>query len=189
MFGFKRYLAAIFLLSGLASSYSNASPVITQSDLIPDLYLPGFAVVVACPLGGPCFKPDQAWTKESLPLFQLGETISISTASPSFSFYLGNSLEGVISVSMMPYFQFNSQPPQDELIASIASRTSIISTTNYGTTFFDANGGNDYYLLLNGTVRSIQTYQLQISEVPLPPAWAFMSFGLAALVPLARRKP
>src|SRR5215475_4860205 len=70
--------------------------------------------VFVCRIGGPC--DDAPWTAQMLPALSLGEPVSISTSSTSFSFFLGNELDGVYRVTVSPH---------DDLVANIANRSFV----------------------------------------------------------------
>lgn len=179
---------ALLSLTSLVSQYGHAASVPPDPNLPPevlDLFIPHRISPGVCSGFDSCTIPDGVWTKSNLPLIQVGEAIPISTTSSSFSFYLGNSLSGAFDVSLTPYFHFNSG--SDDLVAAIFDRKSSISTTNYGAASFEANYGTDYYLLLEGRVHGGQTYELQVSQVPLLPSWVFMSFALSMVAPFTRR--
>jgi len=186
----KQSIGAVFLLlASLGSQESNASVMFTEyASVFTQYYYPVSMSILlpnnfACFQGDPC---DAVWVGWQLPSLQAGQQASLSTSS-STAFYLGNSLNGKFGVSLTPAVTVGG-----ELFANIANRISILSTTNAGLSTFEASSGNDYYLLLSGTMLGDQTYQLQFSRVlpaaiPVPAAvWLFGS-GLGLLT-LARRK-
>lgn len=183
--------AAFLLLASFASLESNASVVLTSGTVYADLRVGLFSIIngVACLVGDPCFIPDGSWTQEQLPALEVGQQTSISTSSPNFSFYLGNSLNGKFGVSLTPLPQISAYNySANELTANIFNRTSIISTTNVGISTFEASSGTDYYLLLSGLVRGGQTYQLQVSQVPLPAAFFLFGSVLSMFFAIKRRR-
>ncbi|MGR8930280.1 MAG: hypothetical protein ACU836_06535 [Gammaproteobacteria bacterium] len=182
----------VSLLISLASPNSLASVILTDTNPNPPpagiyiLWQQGFGF---CLIGEPCVVPDGPWVDLQLPTLQIGEQTPISTASPSFGFYLGNSLKGQIDVSLTPVFQIpENQNFVDELTAKIADRTAFLTTTHDGQTNFNASNGEDYYLLLSGYVRGGTTYQLQLSEVPLPGAAYLFGAGLILLLKSGRNR-
>lgn len=190
----KHSMAVVFLL--LASFESPAdtyASVVTYgpSPLQPSsLFINPFPLYYSvCLIGEPCVAPDGSWTEQQLPTLEVGQQTSISTSSPSFAFYLGNSLNGKFGVSLTPTFQIPVYDYSvDELTANIVNRTSILSTTNAGVSSFEASSGIDYYILLKGSVHGGQTYQLQVSQVPLPGAFWLFGSVLYVFSALMKRK-
>jgi len=180
--------AAFLLLASFASLESNASVTITAYNPEPSLFVGPFFHInyVACLVGEPCPTPEGSWTEGQLPPLEVGQQTSISTSSPSFAFYLGNSLNGKFDVSLTPIPPYNYSA--NELTANIVNRTSILSTTNAGISTFEASSGTDYYLLLSGLVRGGQTYQLQVSQVPLPAAFLLFGSVLSMFFAFKRRR-
>lgn len=130
-----------------------------------------------CLIGEVCSN-DADWTRWDLPTLLVGEQVTIRPA-----FYLGNSLNGSYKVSLNPVYQFQSYANLfDELTANVASRSSIFATTNGGMVTFDANGGNDYYLFLGGFARGGQSFQLQLTQIPLPPTFGLFGLGIVISV-------
>ena len=184
--------AAFLLLASIGSQESYASVAFTAYN---PPFLPGLDILlpqsgfVACLLGEPCVIPDAPWVGWQLSNLQVGQEASLTTSGPT-AFYLGNSLNGKFDVSLTPA-AIQSLNGTNELFANIANRSSILSTTNAGLATFEASSGNDYYLLLSGTILGGQTYHLQVSQVlpaaiPVPAAvWLFTS-GLG-LLSFARR--
>jgi hypothetical protein len=152
------------LISFIAqSSFAFESATTTESNIPPIGIIIELPQVIssACLIGQPC-PTDAIWTGWQLQTLQVGQEQSISTSSSNFGFYLGNSLNGQLDVSLTPAFKIqNNTNNVDELTANIADRYSILSTTNEGLTNFEAIAGMDYYLLLSGTVRTGITYQLK----------------------------
>ncbi len=187
----KHAIVAIFLLlANFGSQECYASVMISTGPALPP---PGIYIMLsatpgwACIIDEPCVPPDAAWTEFQLPNLQVGQQVSISSSSSNFAFSLGNSLNGKVGVSLTPFFR-GVGATSDELTANIADRHSILSTTNASVNTFEANSGTDYYLLLSGLVRGNQTYQLQLSQVPVPAAFWLFGSGLAALLTLNKRK-
>jgi len=180
--------AAFLLLASFVSLESNASVTLTAYNPEPNLFVGSFFQnnYVACLIGEPCPTPEGSWTEGQLPTLEVGQQISISTSSPSFAFYLGNSLNGKFDVSLTPIPPYNYSA--NELTANIFNRTSILSTTNAGISTFEASSGTDYYLLLSGLVRGGQTYQLQVSQVPLPAAFLLFGSVLSMFFAFKRRR-
>ncbi len=181
----KHYIGCIILLlTSLGSQNGYASWTFPSDAPVPSSLLVLIPPAISyCPSNGVCVNYDGLWTEWQLPTLQVGQQASISTSSTSFAFFLGNSLNGKFGFSMTPVFQ--STYPEikgDELIAAIANRSSILSTTNAGLATFEVVSGNDYYLLFTGFVRGGQTYQLQISQVPLPAAFWMFLMGLTVLL-------
>lgn len=152
--------------------------------------LPGVAFLLPsqipsfCLIGEVCSN-DAVWTQWDLPTLMVGEQVNIPTADLGSAFHLGSSLNGSYQVSLSPVYQFQSYTNLfDELTANIASRSSIFATTNDGMVTFDASAGNDYYLFIGGFARGGQSYQLQLTQVPLPPA--FGMFGLGIIISFSR---
>lgn len=178
------------MLISFASQTSLASVMISTGPPLPPpsigILLPqgGFSF---CSIDGSCQTFDASWVEWQLPPLQVGQESSISTTSSSFGFYLGNSLNGQIDVSLTPVFQTPDNTNfVDELTANIANRTAIFSKTHNGLTTFEAVSGTDYYLLLSGQVRGGTTYQLQLSQVPLPTAFYLFGSGLLLLLNFGR---
>jgi len=183
--------AAFLLLASFASLESNASFTLTAYNPEPSLFVSPFFHInyVACLVGEPCPTPEGSWTEGQLPPLEVGQQTSISTSSPSFAFYLGNSLNGKFGVSLTPITQISAYNySANELTANIFNRTSILSTTNAGISTFEASSGTDYYLLLSGLVRGGQTYQLQVSQVPLPAAFLLFGSVLSMFFAFKRRR-
>ena len=148
--------------------------------LLPQIYN-------ACLIGQPC-PADAVWTGWQLPTLQVGQTLSFTTSSAT-PFYFGNNLNGLVNVTLTPFFQNQSSSNiVDELTANIANRSSIISTTQDGFSTFEASIGTDYYLLLGGLVRGGVTYQLQVSQVPLPAPFFLFGTGMTLLLSFKKRK-
>lgn len=165
-------ITAVVLISSVAAPSSYASVIYTYD--IPTniaIYWADYLCLGADPCDGP-------WTQLALPSLGIGDNVSFSTLSYSDGYYLGNTLSGNISLTLSPYFRIDSTPSQDELIINVMSRTSTISKSDFGSTAFDAISGNDYYVLLSGTIRGGQTYELQVSQVPLPTSWLLLFSGL-----------
>jgi hypothetical protein len=182
--------AAFLLLASFASLDSNASVTLTNTYTPPNLLISLLFPIngVACLVGEPCVTPDGSWTEGQLPTLEVGQQASISASSPSFSFYLGNSLNGKFGVSLTPIPQISAYNySANELTANIFNRTSILSTTNAGISTFEASSGTDYYLLLSGLVRGGQSYQLQVSQVPLPAAFWLLGSVLSIFFAFKRR--
>jgi hypothetical protein len=148
-----------------------------------------------CETGVAC-NQDQEWTARNLPHLENNQSISLRTASnePYYApgaYSLGNTLAGEIRVTLEPYFRTDRQgnsytPQQDELRVWVANRESLIVKTDFGAAQFEAINGMDYYLILEGGLRGDQEYQLQISQVPLPPAAPLMAFGFGLLTSILR---
>lgn len=182
----------VILLVSFASQNSLASVMISTGPPLPP---PSMGILWqhggfgACLIGEPCITPDAPWVELQLPTLQVGQETSISTTSSRFGFYLGNSLTGQIDVSLTPVFQIqDNENFVDELTANIANRTAIFSKTHNGLTSFEAVSGTDYYLLLSGQVRAGTTYQLQLSQVPLPAAFYLFGSGLLLLLNFGRNR-
>lgn len=187
----KTFRAMIILLISLTAqnSFAFESVTITENIIPPIGVIIDLPLVVssACLIGQPC-PTDAVWTGWQLPTLQVGQELSISTSSTT-AFFLGNSLNGQLNVSLTPIFKIQSNTNTvDELTANIANRTSIFSTTNDGLSTFDTSSGTDYYLLLAGTLRYGITYELQVSQVPLPAAFCLFGSGLTLLLASRKRK-
>lgn len=169
-------IAVFLLLTGIAIPSSYASVFFSSDPTPSNVYIAGPVFLVCIQGPQPC--PDGYWTQLALPSLGVGEQASLTTSSSSFGFYLGNTLNGDISISLSPYFRTNSTPSQDELIVNVMNRTSTISTSDFGNTTFHANFGEDYYALLSGEVRAGQTYQMQITAVPLPASGLLFLSGI-----------
>ncbi len=169
-------IATVILLLGIAAPTSFASVTYYEGNL--GTYNFDFPIIWPSPtfcLGtNPC---DGFWTQSAFPSLAIGDNVSL-TSSSSFGFYLGNTISGNLLLSLSPYFRTNTTPTQDELLINVMDRTSTISTSDFGNATFSAISGNDYYVLLTGIPRSGLTYNLQVSQVPLPASWLLLLSGL-----------
>lgn len=185
----KQCINVVFILFVSFVSQNSFASVFSQSDTRS---APIFVLIEPtlsyCLPNGTCGNYDAGWTQRNSPIIQVDQKISISTASTNFAFYLGSTLNGKFEVSLTPTFQASSPYSGDELTANIANRTSILSTSNAGVASFEASKGIDYYLLLGGLVRSEQTYQLQVSQVPLPAAFWLFGSWLSMFLVFKKRK-
>lgn len=121
---------------------------------------------------------DQAWAKENLPAINTEETATFTASDSTVGFYLGNSLNGEFQATLTPSLQLETTPPTDELEIWFANRQAVLTKSKSGLAVFSIESGTDYYLILNGIVRGNQTYSLQVSQVPLPPAIVLFGWGM-----------
>lgn len=189
----KQYIGALLLLISSLGAQNIRAEIYASYNYLWTGGEPGLAFLLPsqipnfCLIGEVCSN-DAVWTQWDLPTLMVGEQIAIPTADLGSAFYLGNSLIGSYQVSLSPVYQFQSYINLlDELTANIANRSSIFATTNGGMVTFDANGGNDYYLFLGGFARGGQSYQLKLTQVPLPPAFGI--FGLGMIISFSRFNP
>lgn len=171
-------IAAVVLISSVAAPSSYASSFYSSQDPLPlsAFFVIQLPICVSNLDGYSC--DDGTWTQSILPSLGVGDQISLTTLSNNFGFYLGNALSGNISLSLSPNYRIDSTPSQDELIINVMSRSGIISQSDFGSTAFNAISGNDYYVLFSGLMRGGQTYELQVSQVPLPASWLLLFSGL-----------
>ena len=175
-------LRSLIVAAGILPAIAAASTdsVILTSNPAPLL---GVSVVwqpYFCVEGPPGYScPGGEWTNLALPSLGVGEHGLVTTASSSFGFYLGNTLSGNTSISLSPFYrQDDASPPRDELIMSVVNRANSISTSGFGTATFNAVSGVDYYVLFDGMVRYGQTYDVAVSQTPLPASWLLLLSGL-----------
>ena len=88
-------------LMGMALPHAVAFADMSQSVAPPmrvALFEPGF---VFCYEGGGCVAP---WSSLALPSLSINESLSITTESTDFNFYLGNNLSGSFAVLLSPAY-------------------------------------------------------------------------------------
>lgn len=126
------------------------------------------------------------WTLWNHTPLAIGSSISFSSNLSNASFSLGAGLSGQYSLTLSPVFE--TSPGIDELQMILASQQQQLATSQHGQLSFNANPKDHYYLLLNGTARQGQSYQMNISAVPEPETWAMLLAGLAIVGVAARRR-
>ncbi len=172
-------------LMGMALPHAVAFADMSQSVAPPmrvALFEPGF---VFCYEGGGCVAP---WSSLALPSLSINESLSITTESTDFNFYLGNNLSGSFAVLLSPAYPSDFLQNQDELRANVATSDGVLGATNGGAFNFSASTGIQYYLLLSGEMRGDQTYSVSVSAIPEPEPYALLTIGLGILVLRITRK-
>lgn len=167
----------VAILTSVASSntfaysvYQDASPPLAFGIIWQPYYC------IEGPPGYSC--PGGEWTQRPLPNLSVDDHVSLTTASSNFGFSLGNTLIGNTTLSLSPFFRGDTSPSRDELAMIVVNRTDVIATSDFGSASFYAIPGVDYYVLLEGSMRVGQSYDMSVSQVPLPAAWLLLLSGL-----------
>ncbi|PKM36910.1 MAG: hypothetical protein CVV06_08640 [Gammaproteobacteria bacterium HGW-Gammaproteobacteria-10] len=128
---------------------------------------------------------DSQWITHNTQTQTLVQDQSIPIIYEPFETYfsLGNELNGNFQVTLTPTFLSNSH---HSLEFEIAEGNSFLIHSMDGTALFRAEHGLDYYVFLNGSIRGDQSYNLQLTQVPLPASIWFLGIGLAGLLSYKR---
>lgn len=116
------------------------------------------------------------------PLIQ-EQSVSITIEPFETAFSLGNELSGNFQVTLAPTSLSNSN---HSLQFVIADRKAPLVHASNGMALFEAEHGIDYYVFLEGFIMSDQSYNLQLTQVPLPASIWFLGIGLAGLLSYKR---
>ena len=116
------------------------------------------------------------------PLIQ-EQSVSITIEPFETAFSLGNELSGNFQVTLAPTSLSNSN---HSLQFVIADRNAFLVHASNGMALFEAEHGIDYYVFLEGFIMSDQSYNLQLTQVPLPASIWFLGLGLTGLLSYKR---
>ena len=136
-----------------------------------------------CDQNGICVGVDGYWTTELWPSLQVAQPVNLtvsdlSGASYSFAFSLGNTLSGLYRVSLISDTPSGTATVNDALKTAIYDRTDILGISQSGILQFDANIGQEYFVFLGGLMQGDQSYELQVTSIPLPAGFGLFLSGL-----------
>jgi hypothetical protein len=177
------YLTLV-LLSLMGSTNAVAS-VYNTTDNRQAYWFALFPLTISQCVNDICTGMEGYWTKEIWSSLQIDQLVNLtsnnlSSTSTYFGFSLGNTLSGSYRVLLTSDISTGTATLSDELRVAVYDRTDILGISQAGILDFNANLEQDYFVFLSGLLRDNQSYQLQVSSIPLPTGfWLFLS-GLVA---------
>ncbi len=176
-------LWALMLLALMSSQNSFASVPITTDSVNTNWFLLFPLPISQCNPDGICTGIDGYWTTEVWPSFQIGQTVNLTVSSlsgvaTSFGFSLGNTLSGLYRVSLTSETLSGTTTANDVLKTAVYDKVDFLGISQAGILLFDAKPGVEYFVFLGGLMQEDQSYELQISSIPLPTGFGLFLSGL-----------